>query len=201
MANANTEINLDALFSVIEEEIRRQFPDFLSVEFDREEASAPPAAPACILEMTEAEKYQDQDPGTEQLAMTCRFEARLLIAFNQPRAKSEVRKLALAFAAWMHLRRWGMQGQPTGPAEIIGAYRDDFSPVLDKYEAWRVEWTQEIHIGQSVWTDEGTPPAAYIRLDPAADPRIYTQPEIMDGKHHPIDEYVPLAQLLDGSAS
>jgi hypothetical protein len=200
MANANTEINLDTLFAVIEAQVRLQFPDLVTVEFDREEASAPPAAPACILEMTECEKYDEQDPGTGQLAMSCRFEARLLIGFNRPKAKAQVRNLALAFAAWMHLRRWGAFGQPTGPAQIIGAYRDDFSPVLDKFEAWRVEWVQEVHLGQSVWTDVGTPPEAFVRLDPAADAAIYTQPEVLDGKHHPKDEYVPLAQLLQGDA-
>lgn len=203
MANANTEISLDQLFQVIVDQVQAQFPDLVVVEFDRDEGSTPPQAPACILEMTEGEKYEDQDPGTGQLAFSARFEARLLVGFNRPRAKAEARKRALAFAAWMHLRRWGAFGCPSGPAEIIGAYRDDFHPALDKFEAWKVEWVQVIHLGTDVWKDDPTAvtPQVFVRLDPAADPATYTQPIVNDGQHHPVDEYVPLADFLNGGAA
>lgn len=197
--NANTEIDLDTLLAVIVDQVKAKFPALTTVEFDRDEASAPPQAPACLLEMTESEKYSERDPGTGQLEITARFEARLLLAFNVPNAKREARKLALAFATWMHQRRWGAQGCPSGPAEIVGAYRDDFSPVLDKYEAWRVEWTQEFTLGQSVWTADtaGVPPSEIlVRGDgtPGAEARNLVRVELANGQAYPVDEYDPLSQ-------
>lgn len=199
MANANTEVNLDTLFGVIEQQIRLAFPSLATVEFDREEASAPPQAPACVLELPEWEGLEGDDPETGQLAINCRFEARLLIGFNRPRAKAEVRKLAMALAAWLHKRTWRAQAHPSGQAQVTGAYRDDFSPVLDKYEAWRVEWTQVIHLGESAFKDTGTPPTAFIRMDPQADPASYAGTPTLDGQHHPIEEYLPLAEFLAGN--
>ena len=40
----------------------------------------------------------------------------------------------------------------------MGGYPDDFQPEIDKYEVWRVEWQQVIHLGETIWTDEGTTP-------------------------------------------
>lgn len=194
----NTEVNLDTLFSVIEAQIQAKYPTLLTVEFDRDEATAPPAAPACLLELSEWDQA-DSDPETGQLAIICRFEARLLIAFNVQNAKAQARKLAMDFAAWMRRRTWRAQGHPSGPAQVVGGYRDDFSPVLDKYEVWRVEWTQEIHIGASVWTGAGVPVTqVFARLEPV--PGIGSGIlEIdlnapADGVSHPIDEYTKLTQ-------
>jgi hypothetical protein len=198
MANANTQVDLDALMDVIETAIKTRFPVLKSVEFDREETSPPPSAPACLLELTEGELYQEQDPGTEQLPFSARFEARFLVAFNTPRPARECRKLALAFAAWMHQRTWRKDGVPGGPAAIIGAYKDEFSPELEKFEVWRVEWTQELHLGESVWTETGTThtPELAVRIDAVP---TYTQGvdlsiPVKDGIHHPVGEYVPLSE-------
>jgi hypothetical protein len=53
------------------------------------------------------------------------------------------------------LQRWG---KPIGPAQVIGCYQDDFNSELDQYEVWRVEWTQEMHFGSTIWTDDGDVP-------------------------------------------
>ena len=75
-----------------------------------------------------------------------------------PNAKREVRKLAMAFAAWLYLRRW--TGIVTDSAHVKGCYRDDFNPDLDQYEVWRVEWTQVMYAGANAWADTSAPLAA-----------------------------------------
>ena len=150
MANADTVTTLDAVHAGILTALRAQFPAFKTVEAYRTDRSSV-ALPACLIDMTEMEAAMDIDPGTEQLAVTARFEAILIIGFKQGRgvnAKLEIRKLAAAVAAFTRLHRWGC---PIGPAQVIGAYPDEFNPELDQFECWRVEWTNVIHLGQSVW--------------------------------------------------
>lgn len=168
--NANTVIDLSVLHSAIVADIEAQFPDLVTVEFYRaeegqgEDARKTLPVPACLLELSEMPADPDRDPGTEQLAVTATFEARLIIdSLKTQNAKLSVRVLAAAFSAWLRLRRWNnpaVPGKclPTGPAYVIGAYPDDFSPELDRYEVWRVEWQQELHLGDTVWKDEGVTP-------------------------------------------
>lgn len=153
----DTTVSLDQVHDGIENAIRSQFPD-LHVEFYREDRKGLPL-PACLLEMTDMEGAPDHDPGTEQLAVTVTFEALLVMSFRQAdkNAKREVRKLAGALAAFARLQRWGC---PIGPAEVVGAYPDNFEPELDQFECWRVEWRQVVHLGETVWNNDGIPPAA-----------------------------------------
>ena len=160
MANANTVTTLDAVHNGIVSAIQAKFPSLATVEAYRTNRKSLPV-PACLIELTEMDGAPDDDPGTEQLAVTARFEATLVIGFRQGanNPKREIRKLAAALAAFIRLKRWGC---PIGPAEVIGAYPDDFDPELDQYECWRVEWQQLIHLGDTVWTDEGETPTQVL---------------------------------------
>ena len=164
MANANTEVTLDQVHAGIVDAIRAQFPDLKTVEAYRLDRKNLPT-PACLVELTEMDAAMDIDPGTEQLAVMARFEARFVIGFRQGarNPKLEVRKLAAAFAAFARLKRWGC---PIGPAEVIGAYQDDFDPELDQFECWRVEWQQVIHLGEGIWKDEGATPEPFFSWSP-----------------------------------
>lgn len=150
MANANTVTTLDAVHAGIVSTLQAQFPA-LHVEAYRLDRKTFPV-PACLIELSEMDAAPDVDPGTEQLAVMARFEAKLAIGFRQGanNPKLEIRKLAAAVAAFVRLQRWGC---PIGPAEVIGAYPDDFDPELDQFECWRVEWRQVIHLGESIWAD------------------------------------------------
>lgn len=168
MADALTELDLGDLHDAIVAGISAQFPALQTVEFYREEddRKTPASMPACLLELTEFEKAgADPDPGTGQLAVMARFEARLIIGFRTPNAKREIRKLACAFASFVHLRRW--EGVVTGPGEVVGIYHDDFSPELDQYEVWRVEWAHVIHLGESVWKPDGSVAPTNVTARPA----------------------------------
>ena len=151
MADRNTDLDLGDLHTAIETTIRAAFPALQLVEFYSDVRDHLPM-PACLLELTELEAAPEIDPGSEQLAVNARFEARFVLGFQTPKARLEVRKLAAAFAAWLrkNQRAWGL---PTGPAQVIGAYQDDFYPKLDQFEVWRVEWVQVLHLGIGIWTD------------------------------------------------
>lgn len=164
MANRNTEVTLEQVHAGIIAAISAKFPAFQTVQAYRLERRNLPT-PACLVELTEMDAAPDVDPGTQQLAVNARFEALLVIGFRQGvnNPKLEIRKLAAAFAAFVRLNRWGCH---IGPAEVIGAYPDDFDPELDQFECWRVEWQQIIHLGNTVWTDGGEVPTPYYSWSP-----------------------------------
>lgn len=171
MANANTVTTLEAVHAGIVSAIAAQFPALQTVEAYRLDRKSLPV-PACLIELTEMDAVNDEDPGTEQQAVMARFEATLVIGFRQGlnNPKMEIRKLAAALGAFVRAQRWGC---PIGPAELIGIYQDDFDPDLDQYEVWRVEWQQVIHLGESVWVpyDEGeTPNQVFLGITPKIGP-------------------------------
>lgn len=61
------------------------------------------------------------------------FEHELIIGFRQGVLNPglEIRKLAAALAAWVHMQRWGL---PVGAADVLGCWPDDFDPGLEQYE-------------------------------------------------------------------
>lgn len=166
--NANTEVTLDKVHDGILAAIRAQFPALRTVDAYRLDRKSLPT-PACLVELTEMEADMADDPGTEQLAVMARFEARFVLPFRQgaKNARLEVRKLAAAFAAFARLNRWGC---PIGPAEVLGAFPDDFDPELDQFEVWRVEWQQVIHLGSTVWKDDGVVPVPVASWSPDIGP-------------------------------
>ncbi|BAO20610.1 hypothetical protein [Pseudomonas phage PPpW-3] len=171
MTNANTEVDLGVLHAAIVADIKDAFPGLETVEFYREDDRKTLPKPACLLELSDLEPIPDDDPGTEQLAVMAKFEAELVIGFRTPEAKLSIRLLAASFGAWLRMRRWtNYSGTtpklPTGEAQVIGIYQDDFNIYgrdsdkgLSQYEVWKVEWQQRIHLGKTVWTDEGVTPA------------------------------------------
>lgn len=186
--NANTEIDLTVLHDAIVADIRAAFPALATVQFyrgedDGEERKSIPT-PACILELSEFEADDEADPGTGQLCVIASFDAELIVGFRTERAKHSIRHLAAAMAAWLHKRRWTNPANPakklpTGEAMVAGAYPDDFrgggsasrETNLDQFEVWRIEWRQRIHLGNTVWTDEGSTPAeVFVRQNVSRQP-------------------------------
>lgn len=188
MADANTEVDLGVFHDAIVADIKAQFPDLATVEFYREvdERAEGMPLPACLLELSEMPASNDDDPGSTQWPTVARIEARLIIGFRTPRAKIEVRKLAGALAVWLRRRRFNdptTPGRtlPTGAADVIGCFPDEFDPALDRYEVWRVEWDQQLDLGATVWTNEGVTPT----------PVFSWAPDIGIGHEDKYDEIVP----------
>lgn len=169
MTDAITNIDLAKLHDAIAADIQAAFPDLVTVEFYREDRKSLPC-PSCLLELTEFEAAPDADPGTEQQPVIATFEAQLVISFRTVKAKQSIRVLAGALAAWLHNRRWTNPDDiskklPTGAAQVVGCYPDDFAIMgaqrdmeLPQFEIWRVEWQQAIHLGNTVWTNDGETP-------------------------------------------
>jgi len=178
--DAHTETTLAAVYDGIVEHIKAAFPAFAHVEAEREDRTKPPL-PACLVELAELPGAPEDDPGTGQLAVMASFEAFVLVGFRQPSGKSakrEAAELAGQLAAFARLQRWGCD---IGPAEVAGAWKDDFTSDRDEYEVWRVEWQQIINLGGSVWESDATTPT---------DPMLGFAPLIGPGRE---DDYVPIA--------
>ncbi|KWI69675.1 hypothetical protein [Burkholderia ubonensis] len=158
----NTVVQVSAYQDAVVAKIRAAFPDFKTVEFDREEVDRDELEacdlPAILLDLNEFEEASEDDRGNGQSPMRGRVEARVVIGYRTARAKTAARAAAGTLAAWMRLRRFTGENVWTEPAKVIGAYRDDFSPGMDRYTVWRVEWAQVLHLGEDVWKDGGPTP-------------------------------------------
>ncbi|HKY46145.1 MAG TPA: hypothetical protein VJM50_23845 [Pyrinomonadaceae bacterium] len=157
MADANTEVDLQALHEAIRSQIAAAFPSFKTVEFYRDDEDEKMPTPACLLHMTEAEPAPEQDAGTGQWPALLRFEAHIIMAHRSDVTPIEIRKAATAVATWLHLRRWG-PATPTDPCAVIACEPDEFAPNLDKFKVWRVEWVNMAMLGVSAWHNDGTIP-------------------------------------------
>lgn len=110
-------------------------------------------APAVFVELVSLEP--GKDPGTEELALRARFEARVVVDGTVEDSQVVVRELAAEIARVVNRNTWGVEN--ISPGEFLSAEVDDFKPELDAYLVWLVEWTHELHIGQSVWSGGITP--------------------------------------------
>ena len=146
--DVNTGTDLAAMHQAITTALAAAFTG-VHVEFYREDrknlpmgdgvGASPPKA-YVLLQLSELDAAE-HDPGTEQQAMVARFEAEIVTRALLPQAKLEARILAGSMAAFLRKQsRW--LGVLNGAIQVVGCYRDAFSPELDQYEVWRVEWTQ-----------------------------------------------------------
>ena len=164
MADANTEVTLEAMHDAIAAQIKAAFPDFVTVEFYRDDESEQIATPACILEMTEAEPIPANDAGSGQWCALARFDARIIMSSRAATSRLEIRKAAIAFAAWLHNRR--MPGIATDPCQVIACEPDEFAPHVDRFVTWRVEWVMPAMFGEMAWKNDGAIPQAFFSFAP-----------------------------------
>lgn len=111
-------------------------------------------APAVFVELVSLEP--GKDPGTEELALKARFEARIVIDSTIENAPIIVRALAAEVARVVNKNTWNVENVSAG--EFISAGGDDFRPELDAYLVWMVEWVHEVHLGKSIWSGTGIIP-------------------------------------------
>ncbi|WP_353271852.1 hypothetical protein [Wolbachia endosymbiont (group A) of Nomada goodeniana] len=106
-------------------------------------------APAVFVELSSFEK--GHDPGTEELALKARFEARIVIDSTIENAPIIVRTLAAEVARVVNKNTWNVE--KVSPGEFISAEVDRFRPELDAYLVWMVDWVHEVHVGRSIWEE------------------------------------------------
>jgi len=115
-------------------------------------------APALFVELVSLES--GKDPGTEELALKARFEARIVIDSTIENAAIIVRTLAAEVARVVNKNTWNMKN--VSPGEFISAEIDGFRPELDAYLVWLVEWSHQLHLGKSIWTENKIKPHTII---------------------------------------
>lgn len=165
--NADTAIDLDALHQGILDTIAGAFPALHTVD-DYPDDRQRVQVPGVFIELTELTAVPDDDPGTGQLALEAQFELRYLIGWRGVNQGRTVRRNATALAHFIHQQQWG---QPAEPARVLVCEPDEFSPELDQYLVWRIEWAQIIHIGANEWIDDGTPPTeVWVGVSPLIGP-------------------------------
>jgi len=108
-------------------------------------------APAVFVELVSLEP--GKDPGTEELALRARFEARVVVDGTVEDSQVVVRELAAEIARVVNRNTWGVEN--ISPGGFLSAEVDDFKPEL---LVWLVEWTHELHIGESIWSEAGIIP-------------------------------------------
>lgn len=108
-------------------------------------------APAVFVELASLEP--GKDPGTEELALRARFEARVVVDGTVEDSSIVVRELATEVARVVNKNTWDVENVSAG--EFLSAEVDNFKPELDAYLVWLVEWVHELHTGQSMWLETG----------------------------------------------
>lgn len=173
MADFETAVTIDELTDAIVAGLRAAFPAegegaIITVAAYPDER-VKVATPAILVECIEMQP--GTDPGTDQTSLDCRFEARVLVSGYESAPRKAVRSLAAAVAHVVRQNRWGLT---VAPAELIGAFPDDWRPEREEYDVWRVEWNQTCHIGgASIWApdpDAVTPSEVYVGLTPDIGP-------------------------------
>ncbi|GKS78702.1 hypothetical protein wHma_07090 [Wolbachia pipientis] len=105
-------------------------------------------APALFVELVSLES--GKDPGTEELALRARFEARIVVDGTVEDSSLVVRSLAAEVARVVNKNTWEKN---VSPAEFLSAEPDGFRPELDAYLVWMVDWSHQLHLGKSVWEE------------------------------------------------
>ena len=159
--------DLDALHQAILDDLRNQFPELKSVE-DYPDHRQRVSVPAALLELTEMTPVQDEQSGTEQAVMDALFELRYIVGWRGDNQGRLIRRNVAALAQHIHHNRWG---QTIQPAQLVACEPDEFSPELDQYLVWRIDFTHQIFLGESVFLDDGTlPQEVYVGVDPRIGP-------------------------------
>lgn len=165
MADIETKLDVELMHKEIVAQIAEAFPSFKTVEFYRDDETDRMPTPAVLLDMDDAEPSDESDNGTGQLPAFLRFEARIIMGKRSPIVRLEVRKAALALAAWLKGRHWG-NGVLADECQVLVICRDEFDPAMDQFAVWRVEWRNRVYLGDSAWTNEGAVPESWFSFAP-----------------------------------
>lgn len=172
MADEMDGVDLECLHQNIQERFQAQFPQFKLIEFYREEEErrppSPEQLPALFLALSEFELDIENDMGSEQLPLIARFEARVIDTFDQDNAKLKIRTLTtqLAYYIFKNKRFHISKDCMAGPAVLDAIEQDNFSPELDRYKVWRIDFSVQINIGDNIWKQEGQTPIPVFNYAP-----------------------------------
>ncbi|MEY8099041.1 hypothetical protein AB9F29_16690 [Falsihalocynthiibacter sp. S25ZX9] len=151
-------IDLGDALDIVVASLAAQFPTFKTVAAE-DESRSELKVPALIVQMSEIEPSPDTDVHTGQLPCFVRFEARIVLGNRTAKVRREVVKAAGAIATFIHSNRLGVEW---GPAVIGAIEPDEFSPIANKFDVWRIEWVHEANLGDSYFVDDGVTPTELL---------------------------------------
>ncbi|WP_406821505.1 hypothetical protein ACJA3S_08655 [Pseudomonas sp. KnCO4] len=172
-------IPLGAVYAAIEEHIKDAIPGLAYVGTMPEgiEVVTPPAVVLELVGFGDA----DKDPGTGEVAVEARFEARVIVGQEEPNCLHVAAFVAAQLAVLLRMQSWGL---PVELAEFVRAERDWSRPDLDSYAVWVVEWNQVIFLGTEEWPWPIQPPGSLVfGFSPDTGPGSegqYQSPEAME---------------------
>ncbi|AXM95593.1 hypothetical protein ACU5P1_16875 [Pseudomonas plecoglossicida] len=150
-------ITLGQVFAAIEEHIRDAIPGLAYVGTMPEGIRTIPP-PAVVIELAGFEAA-DKDPGTGQVAVEGRFEARVIVGQEEANCLQVAAFVAAQLAVLLRMQSWGLAVEL---AEFVRAERDWTRPELDGYAVWVVEWVQTIYLGEEEWPWPNQPPGNLV---------------------------------------
>ena len=148
--------SLDLLYGVIETRIREAIPGLAYVGTMPDKLQHV-ALPAVVLELAEFEP--GRDPGTGEVGVDARFEARVIVGSEQEQCQQQAAFAAAQLAVLLRMQTWGLEIEQ---AEFVRAAQDWTRPELDGYAVWVVEWTQGIYLGDEEWPWPDQPPGTLV---------------------------------------
>lgn len=155
-------LTLSKFMSAVEEQIREQMSGVQTVAVwpdIRDHVQLP----ALLLELAEVEPGHDR--GTGETPLVCRMDGYVIVAAEQAGHHQQAAHLATQLAVLLRAQYWDLDH--VDAAEFVQAGPDWSRPELDGYTVWKVEWTQEINLGEEQWPWPDQPPAF---LEPELDP-------------------------------
>lgn len=161
-------VTIESLHEGIKQALSEAFTELKTVD-DYPTEKGRIATPAAFLDLAALEPdAEGGEDGTERLVMTLRWELYLVLGLPVPEVKRAVRTLAANVALWVQGNRFGL---PVRPAQFIRAEPNDFSPGLERYLPWVVEFEQTVLLGSSVWDADGVVPTElYLGYEPNTGP-------------------------------
>lgn len=121
--------------------------------------------PACFITSVGADA--SQDPGTGQLALEANFMAMVLTKDNTARFKPSHAAISLAEAIALEIRmnRWGLSNVGVARVTRVVNIHDLTFDSLG-LTSWRIEWNQEVILGESIWVAESIPCVVWLGMAP-----------------------------------
>ena len=161
------EITIEGLQEAIEEALRKAFPKANVCGYDaltQKKGSGRKKfnLPALVLSLGSFE--YDVPTGTEQLAVTLRWELRVVCSKKGGNSELEVRELAARVSSFINGNRFGLKVKG---AQFVAAGEDQFAPELVGLEPWLLEFEQSVCLGTSCFIDDFiTPDEVYVSMSP-----------------------------------
>ncbi len=170
-------IPLAQVYAAMEEHIRQAIPGLQYVGTMPSGIEVVPP-PAVVLELAGFENA-DKDPGTGEVAVEARFEARVLVPGEEDNCLHVAAFVAAQLTVLLRMQSWGLAVEF---AEFVRAERDWSRPELDSFAVWVVEWTQVIYLGEEEWPWPREPGPLVFAFDPDTGPgneHHYVAPEAL----------------------